>query len=133
MRGNAVTVRRILELADEMNVEELIAFFADDAAMELPFAPGRMTKRYDGKDAILAFQQFARDSFSRFSMTIDAIHETVDPHVVIAEHRSDGVVAANGRPYQNRYCTIFTFDDDGLVTAWREYYDAGVVVRAFKP
>ena len=86
-------------LADQMKVDELIEYFADDAVMELPFAPGRMAKRYEGKDAILGFQQFARDSFSTFSMTVDAIHETADPHVVIAEHRSDGVVAANGRRY----------------------------------
>ena len=100
--------------------------------MELPFAPGRMEKRYEGKEAILGFQQFARDSFSTFSMSVDTIHTTADPHVVIAEHRSDGVVAANGRRYQNRYCTIFSFDDDGRVVRWREYYDAGVVVQAFK-
>ncbi len=66
-------------------------------------------------------------------MTIDAIHETADPHVVIAEHRSDGIVAANGRRYENRYVTIFAFDDNGRIVSWREYYDAGVVVRAFRP
>jgi ketosteroid isomerase-like protein len=130
---NAERVRTILELADQMRVDDLIEHFADDAVMELPYAPGRMEKRYDGKAAILAFQLFARDSFSSFAMTIDAIHETGDPHVIIAEHRSDGVVAENGRPYRNRYVTVFTFDDDGLVTGWREYYDAGVVVKAFRP
>ena len=130
---NAERVRTILELADQMRVDDLIGLFAEDAVMELPFAPGRMEKRYEGKAAILAFQLFARDSFSSFAMTIDAIHETGDPHVIIAEHRSDGVVAENGRPYRNRYVTVFTFDGDGLVTGWREYYDAGVVVRAFRP
>jgi ketosteroid isomerase-like protein len=130
---NGERVRAILELADQMRVDDLIELFAEDALMELPYAPGKMEKRYDGKDAILRFQLFARDSFSSFAMTIDAIHETADPHVVIAEHRSDGIVAENGRPYRNRYVTVFTFDDDGLVTGWREYYDAGVVVKAFRP
>jgi uncharacterized protein len=130
---NVERVRAILELADQMRVDDLITFFADDAVMELPFAPGRMEKRYEGKDAILGFQLFARDSFSSFAMTIDAIHETGDPSVVVAEHRSDGIVAENGRPYRNRYVTVFTFDDDGLVVGWREYYDAGVVVKAFRP
>ena len=130
---NVDRVRAILALADQMKVEELIEYFADDSVMELPFAPGRMSKRYEGKDAILGFQVFARDSFSSFSMTVDAIHETADPHVVIAEHHSDGIVAANGRRYENHYCTIFTFDDAGHVVSWREYYDAGVVVRAFRP
>ncbi len=65
-------------------------------------------------------------------MTVDAIHETADPYVVVAEHHSEGVVASNGRPYGNRYVTFFTFDPDGKVTNWREYYDASVVVRAFR-
>src|SRR5262245_38738068 len=73
---NVERVRTILELADQMRVDDLIELFAEDAVMELPYAPGRMEKRYEGKDAILAFQLFARDSFSSFAMTIDAIHET---------------------------------------------------------
>jgi ketosteroid isomerase-like protein len=125
--------REMMVLAGEMKVGELIEYFSDDAVMELPFAPGTMEKAYRGKAAVLCFQEFARDSFSSFAMVVDAIHDTANPNVVICEHRSDGVVAANGRPYQNRYVTIFTFDDDGLVTNWREYYDAGVVVRAFRP
>jgi ketosteroid isomerase-like protein len=130
---NVDRVREIMRLADEMRVDELIECFADDAVMELPFAPGKMERSYVGKPAIAGFQYFARDSFSEFAMTVDAIHETADPHVVIAEHRSDAVVAENGRPYRNRYVTFLTFDDDGRITGWREYYDAGVVVRAFRP
>jgi ketosteroid isomerase-like protein len=131
--SNADRVREMLSLASEMRVDELIEYFGDDAVMELPFAPGRMEKRYDGKEAILGFQRFARDSFSTFSMTVDAIHETRDPHVVIAEHHSDGIVRENGRAYRNRYVTFFTFDDADRVSRWQEYYDAGVVVRAFRP
>lgn len=129
---NAARVKAILALADAMDVDALIDWMADDAVMELPFAPGTMPKRYEGRDEILAFQQFARDAFSSFSMAVDAVHETTDPNVVIAEHRSDGVVAANGRPYRNRYVTVFEFDARGKVAVWREYYDAGVVVRAFR-
>jgi len=133
MSGNVDRVREIMQLADEMRVDELVEMFADDAVMELPFAPGKMPRRHVGKAAIAEFQRFARESFSRFAMTVDAIHETADPQVVIAEHRSDAVVAANGRPYRNHYVTFFTFGDDGRITNWREFYDAGVVVRAFRP
>ena len=51
----------MLSLAGEMRVDELIEYFRDDAVMELPFAPGRMEKRYDGKEAILGFQRFLND------------------------------------------------------------------------
>lgn len=131
--NNVSRVREMMKLADQMKVDELIEYFADDAVMELPFAPGRMEKEHRGKAAVLEFQRFARDSFSSFAMHVDAIHETADPNVVVCEHRSEAVVAENGRPYCNRYVTFFTFDADGLVTNWREYYDAGVVVKAFRP
>ena len=131
--SNADRVREIIALADAMDVEALVERFADDAVMELPFAPGRMPKLYEGRDAIAGFQRFARDAFSSFSMTLDAVYETADPHVVIAEHRSNGIVAENGRSYRNRYCTVFTFDDAGRIAGWREFYDAGVVVAVFRP
>jgi ketosteroid isomerase-like protein len=132
MNPNVDRVREIMRLADEMRVDDLIPLFADDAVMELPFAPGKMARSHVGKAAIAEFQLFARDVFSEFSMSVEAIHETADPHVVIAEHRSVAEVAENGRPYRNHYVTFFTFDDDGLITSWREFYDAGVVVRAFR-
>jgi len=131
--SNVDRVREIMVLADAMRIDELVEMFADDAVMELPFAPGRMPRRHEGKTAIGDFQRFARDSFREFSMTVDDIHETTDPHVIVAEHRSVAVVAENGRPYCNHYVTFFTFDDDGRITKWREFYDAGVVVRAFRP
>ena len=132
MTENIDRVRVAMQLADEMRVDELVELFADDAVMELPFAPGQMPRSHVGKAAIGDFQRFARDTFSEFSMTVDAIHETTDSHVVVAEHRSVAVVAENGRPYCNHYVTFFTFDDDGRITKWREFYDAGVVVRAFR-
>jgi ketosteroid isomerase-like protein len=126
-------VREVFALVDRMDVDALVGRYAPDAVMELPFAPGSMPKRYDGGDAIRGFMAFVRDSFSSFSMVVDAVHETTDPSLVIVEHHSDGVVAANGRPYRNRYVTFVRFDDHGRVVHWREHYDAGEIVRAFRP
>ncbi len=123
----------LLRLADAMDVDNLIERFAEDAVIEVPFAPGRMPKTYEGRDSVRGFLELARESFSPFSITVDAVRATDDPRVVVAEFHSDGVVRANGRPYRNRYVVFFTFDDNGRVTNWREYYDAGVVVRAFRP
>jgi ketosteroid isomerase-like protein len=128
----AERARELLTLAGEMRVDEMLEYFARDVVMELPYAPGKMARRYDGFEAVSGFMAFARNAFSSFTMTIDALHETTDPLVVIAEHHSDGIVAENGRPYRNRYVTFIHFDDGGRVVAWREHYDPGVVVRAFR-
>lgn len=125
-------VEHIFGLINKMDIDGLIEQFADDVVMELPFAPGRMPKRYVGKAAAHDFMASVRDSFRSFAMTVDAVHETTDPRLVVVEHHADGVVAANGRTYDNRYVTFVTFDDDRKVRHWREYYDAGVVVRAFR-
>ena len=132
MTTNEERARNLMRLAGDMNTEAMLTQFHGDAVMELPFAPGKMQRRYDGIDAVRGFMDFARDSFSEFSMTLDAVHVTTDPNVVICEHHSNARVTENGRPYNNVYCTIITFDDDGMVVRWREYYDAGAVVRAFR-
>jgi ketosteroid isomerase-like protein len=126
-------VHEIFALIDQQRTDELIECFAADAVMELPFAPGKMPKAYRGRDEVYGFMSFVRDAFSSFSMTVDAVHRTLDASVVIVEHHADGVVAENGRTYDNRYITLIRFDDAGNVALWREYYDAGVVVRAFRP
>src|SRR5262249_1158094 len=128
---NAERARELLQLAGAMQIEQLIDLLAEAAVLELPFAPGRMQKTYEGRAAISDFLVATRAQFSAFSMTIDAVHPTVEPRIVIAEHHSDAVVGDNGRPYGNRYVTIFSFDAAGRVMNWREYFDAGVLVRAF--
>jgi ketosteroid isomerase-like protein len=125
-------VRRVFEFVDRQRSDDFLACFADDAVMELPFAPGRMPRKYEGIDEIRGFVTFVRDAFSWFSMVVDAVHETRDPRLVIVEHHSDAVVADNGRPYRNCYATFVRFDDAGQIAQWREYYDAGEVVRAFR-
>src|SRR5215471_1418434 len=120
-------VHEIFTLIDQQRTDDLIERFADDAVMELPFAPGKMPKAYRGRDEVYGFMAFVRDAFSSFAMTVDAVHETTDPALVIVEHHADGVVAENGRTYDNRYVTLIRFDDAGKVALWREYYDAGVV------
>ena len=123
-------VRAVLDAAGRMDVDAIVVHLAPDVVMELPDAPPPLPSRYDGYDAVTAFQYKARHSFSAFSMQVDAI-EVVEPGVVIAHHRSDGVSAFDGRPYRNTYTTRFEFDATGRITLWRERYDPDVVRRAF--
>jgi ketosteroid isomerase-like protein len=130
---NRDRVVELLRLAGAMDVDALVECFADDAVIEVPFAPGRMPKQHRGRAAVREFLELAHDSFAPFTITVDSVYGTDDANVVVAEFHSDGIVRTNGRPYQNRYVVFFTFDHEGRLTNWREYYDAGVVVRAFRP
>jgi ketosteroid isomerase-like protein len=124
-------IRELLALAGAMDVEGLARHLAPDIVMELPYAPPPLLRRYDGLSAVLGFQRASAVLFSGFSIAVERVHVVEDAPVVVAEYRSDGVVAATGGPYRNRYITVFELDPGGRVRRWREFYDPAVVREAF--
>jgi ketosteroid isomerase-like protein len=129
---NLAAARRLLDAMGRRAVDELLAEYADDAVLELPYAPGGLPREHRGKDAAAAFMRETVDLFSTYSNTVDALFATDDPGTVVAEVRGHGVVAANGRPYEQTYVLVLRFDDAGRLLLWREYYDPGVVLRAVR-
>jgi ketosteroid isomerase-like protein len=121
--------RQFLSCSGARKIDELLTFMHADVVLEMPFALPAMPKRLQGKSAVEKFLRATADSFSAFEMIVDAVYPFTDR--VIVEHRSNGVVAANDRPYENLYVTIFEFDASGQVVVWKEYFDPGVVLRAF--
>jgi uncharacterized protein len=124
-------IRELLALAGAMDVEGIARYLAPDIVMELPYAPPPLPRRYDGLSAVLGFQRATAARFSKFAIEIDRVHVVEGASVVVAEYRSDGVVAASGRPYRNRYVTVFELDPGGRVRRWREFYDPAEVQTAF--
>jgi ketosteroid isomerase-like protein len=92
-----------------------------------------LPRRYDGLSAVLGFQRATAPLFARFAIEIERVHVAAPgpATVVVAEYTSDGVVAATGRPYRNRYVTVFELDPSDRIRRWREYYDPTVVTVAF--
>jgi ketosteroid isomerase-like protein len=132
MDGNpGERIRELLALAGAMDVEAMARFFAHDIVMELPYAPPPLPRRYDGLSAVLGFQRATVALFSKFAIEIERVHVVETPPVVVAEYRSDGVVAATGGPYRNRYITVFELDPGGRIRRWREFYDPAAVHAAF--
>jgi ketosteroid isomerase-like protein len=133
MEGKAAgeRIRELLACAGEMDVEGLARFLAPDIVMELPYAPPPFPRRHDGLSAVLAFQRAAASLFSSFRFEIDRVLPVDGGRSVVAEYRSDGVVAASGRAYRNHYLTVFDLDAGGRVRRWREFYDPFVVQGAF--
>jgi ketosteroid isomerase-like protein len=124
-------IRQLLARAGAMDVEGLARFLAPDVVMELPYAPPPLPRRYDGLSSVLGFQRSSAGLFSSFSIEVERVHVVENASVIVAEYRSDGVVAGSGRPYRNRYVTVFELDPGGRVRRWREFYDPAAVQEAF--
>lgn len=76
-------------------------FFAEDAVLELPFAPPPMPKRVAGREAIRALLAPRYDALHAAGQRIReyrnvTIHETRDPEVIIAEFEAHGVPRGAG-------------------------------------
>lgn len=127
--ANVERAREFLRSSGALQINELMKLMHAEVTLELPFALPRMPRRLQGRAAVEQFLRTTADSFSAFQMIVDAIYST--GNIVIVEHHSRGVVAANKRTYENRYVTIFEFTTSGEIVAWKEYFDPGVVLRAF--
>jgi len=129
--GPGERIRELLALAGAMDVEGMARYLAPDVVMELPYAPPPLPRRYDGLSEVLGFQRMVAGLFSSFSIEVERVHVVENGPVVVAEFRSVGAVAESGRPYRNRYVTVFELDPGGRVRRWREFYDPAGVQAAF--
>ncbi|MFF0823135.1 nuclear transport factor 2 family protein [Micromonospora haikouensis] len=99
-----------------------IALFADDAVLELPFAPAGQPDRVAGRAALHDYLIGYPQLLDVREITDVTVHETADPTVVVAEFTASGVVVATGRPYQLRYIAVLTIRD-GRIVRYRDYWN----------
>lgn len=97
---------------------------AGDVIIEAPFAPPGQPRRFDGRDQFLAWARPRQEAFpGRFEEFRNVIiHDTTDPHVIVAEYELCGTVTTTGQ----RACASFIAvlqARDGKITRWREYQD----------
>ncbi|MEU8337235.1 nuclear transport factor 2 family protein [Micromonospora tulbaghiae] len=107
-----------------------IALFADDAAMEFPFAPPGRPSRVAGRAEL-------HDYLVDYPQTLDVrqiadvtVHETADPEVIVAEFTATGVVVATGEPYRLRYIAVLTVRA-GRIVRYRDYWNPLAVQELF--
>jgi limonene-1,2-epoxide hydrolase len=112
--SNEDVVRRFCAAFDRRDVDELCAFFAPDAVYHnIPVAP------VVGIDAI-------RESLKSFVPATPyiefEIHRLAAAGAVVLTERTDRM-ELGGRAIELPVAGVFELDDDGRITAWRDYFD----------
>jgi ketosteroid isomerase-like protein len=51
------------------------------------------------------------------------VHRSVDPRVVILEYEVHGKIVSTGTPYDNRFISVITIENEKIVR-WRDYMDS---------
>lgn len=126
--ASAASPREVLERTFAAVVNHGPAAFADrfaaDGTLEYPFAPTGVPNRLQGRDAIrthLASRQNA--TLLKFQgYRAEAVYQTHDPEVIVAELELHGTVIGTNRPV--RLCSIAVIRVRGSqIVSYRDYYN----------
>ena len=120
--ANRQVVSTVLDTVSAGKFDQLADYVTDDLVFELPYGPDFMPNPIEGRDAWNQMQLMTFKLFSSFALALIEVHDCVDPDQLIAEYRSDAVVARNGNAYRNRYIGVFRFRD-GKISHWREFHN----------
>ena len=115
-------VQTVLQTITEGRYADLAEYVADDLVFELPYGPDFIPNPVEGRDAWDQMQRMTFALFSSFALELVRIHDCHDPDELIAEYKSDAVVARNGNAYRNSYVGVFRFRA-GQISHWREYHN----------
>jgi uncharacterized protein len=111
-----------------LDIPAAVELLADDAVLEMPFAPPSLPDRFEGKVAIRAFLSGSQ-YFSKLEFHDVEVHVTSDPELVVVEFRSTGTFEATGLGYANRYALILRARG-GRIVLYREYFNPLALVGA---
>jgi ketosteroid isomerase-like protein len=120
--ANRQVVSTVLDTVSAGKFEQLADYVTDDLVFELPYGPDFMPNPIEGRDAWNQMQLMTFKLFSSFALALIEVHDCVDPDELIAEYRSEAIVARNGNAYRNRYIGVFRFRD-GKISHWREFHN----------
>ncbi|MGA5315277.1 nuclear transport factor 2 family protein [Streptomyces pseudogriseolus] len=109
-------------------VDEWVELFTEDGVLEFPYAPPGYPTRLQERDELRAHMAAFPKAF-RVEMKDVRIHETVDPTLVIAELRCEGVALETGRPYDQTYISVVE-TRDGRISRYVDYWNPLVAMEA---
>ena len=109
---------------DRPDFEALGGYFAENGYYQ-PLVPA--LRPYRGRAAIV---EILRTQYRTYHDCRCEIHTLAANGPFVFTERSDHVILYDGdRRVSSRVCAVFELDEEGLITAWREYWDTGDIAR----
>ncbi len=124
--ANRVLLERVVSLIGRGDRVALADCYTDDYVLELPYSDP--PKRLEGRREIAEYVGPQLGTFV-FTLMLTAVHDCVDPDLLIAEYTSDGHVSTTGKTYRNTYIALWRFRD-GKVCGVKEFSNPMVAAEA---
>jgi ketosteroid isomerase-like protein len=121
MDQNRALVDRALALLLAKDMAGFAELWAPDGVLEFPFAPPGYPSRLNGRAEVRDYVRDYPSVVDLRAVTSLAVHQSVEPEVVVVEFEVDGVAVRTGRPYQLGYVAVLTVRD-GEILRYRDYW-----------
>jgi ketosteroid isomerase-like protein len=106
------------------------ALFADDAIMDLPYAPPQLGSPLRGREAILLSVKGFLDSLRDVEIHVARTYAIEGQDAAIAEFTMSATVIPTGKAYHQQYITYIR-GAAGKIAEYREYFDPTRLIAAF--
>ena len=101
--ANRALLEHVISLYGTDRAGDLAGCYTPDWVLELPFSdPPRVLRGGAEVREYLA----SKLGIFVFTLSLTAVHECLDPDLLVAEYESDGHVAHTGKPYRNAYIAL---------------------------
>jgi ketosteroid isomerase-like protein len=122
-------VSHALELLLAQDMAGFAGLWAEDGALEFPFAAPGYPARVEGRAAVAEYMRGYPDILRVTEIPRRVIHQSVDPEVVIIEFEAAGTVVATAAPYRMSYIAVITLRDNEIVL-YRDYWSPAAAAEA---
>jgi ketosteroid isomerase-like protein len=121
--------RRYLDVTSRGAYDELADLYAEDAVIEIPFAPPGIQRTSQGREVFRARFKSAERMWQIEGTDHVSIHQSVDPEVVVVEFTLRRRLRESGKQVSSLYIVVMTIRD-GLIRHSRDYADIIAGARA---
>lgn len=128
-RSALEVTRRFLEVSSRGAYDELADLYAEDAVIEIPFAPPGIPRTSQGREVFRARFKTAEKVWQIEGVDQVSVHETTNPEVVVVEFTLHRRLRESGEQLSSGYIVVMTVRD-GLIRHSRDYADVIAGARA---
>lgn len=127
---NTETARRAYDLFKAGDIESLMDLYTDDADWENPQTENvPHTGKRKGKKQMLEFMSLVGEHSENIHFEPREIIAQGNKTVVLGDYKWR--IKSTGKEYESDFVHVCTFDDDGKITAFKEYLDTAAARDAY--
>lgn len=118
-----------LEYLSSGRIAEWVDLFTNDGVLEFPYGPADFPKKVAGKKALY---DYMKNFPEHFKVTFENLHfhATEEPTLVIAEFTSAGHAISTGKPYDQKYISVVTTNENGEIIKYVDFWNPMTALEA---